>query len=252
MEEIIMESLKANILNEVQKLFSRKKTWVFLIIIAITSFLSAFFITAIQTKLVFIAMSSISFPLMALSIFTNIILPLFIFIAVSELFAGEVEDKTLKLVLIMPITRLKVYITKIISIGIYIIINLFVVLLISTISALFLNINLSSISNVICSYLIDVIPALILAIFASFIAQFFRSSSTALTSCIFIFIGIKVISLFLPGINNNIFTNYLNWSSLWFSGETNFLRAINIFLLMVAYGIIFFTTGYYMFDKKEV
>jgi len=65
-----MNNLKANIINEVGKLFLKKKIIVFLIITAIICFLSAFFISSIQEKLVFIAVDSVSFPLMTLSIFT--------------------------------------------------------------------------------------------------------------------------------------------------------------------------------------
>ena len=108
-----MKSLKANIINEIQKLFLKKKTTVLLIITAVMCFISAFFISSIQAKLSFIALGSVSFPLMTLSIFTNIFLPLFIFMAVAEVFSGEVGNKSLKLVLIRPISRLKFLFLKI-------------------------------------------------------------------------------------------------------------------------------------------
>ena len=247
-----MDSLNANIINELQKLFSKKKTWVFLIITGIVCFLSAFFITSIQVKLIFISMSSVNFPLMVLSIFTNVFLPLFIFMAASELFSGEIADKTLKLVLTMPISRLKVYVSKIVAIGIYIFINLLVLFLVSTISSLCLNLGTISIYPVFLSYLIDMVPALILSIFAAFIVQFFRSNSSAIVSCILIFIGVRVVALLNSGLNNNMFTAYLDWYSLWFRSGVNILRTGNIFLLMLSYGIIFFTVGYYLFDKREV
>ena len=247
-----MSSLNANIINEVQKLFAKKKTWVFLAITGIVCFLSAFFITSIQVKLIFISMSSMSFPLMVLSIFTNVFLPLFIFMAASELFAGEIADKTLKLVLTMPISRLKVYISKIIAIAIYIFINLLVLFIVSTISSLCLNLGTINIYTVLISYLIDMLPAIILGIFAAFIVQFFKSSSSALVSSILIFVGIRVVALFNSGLNNNIFTSYLDWYSLWFRSGSNFLRTGNILLMILSYGIIFFTVGYYLFDKREV
>lgn len=247
-----MDNLRANVLNEVRKLFLKKKTSVFLIIMAILSFLTAFFISSIQAKLIFIAISSLSYPLMLLTIFTNVFLPLFVFMTAADLFSNEIADRTLKLVLTMPISRFKIYTSKIIAISIYVILNFFVIFLVSMLSALFLNINVTSISNVIFGYLVDIIPALILVIFAAFITQFFRSGTAALISCIFIYIGIEALSLFSTVFNNNIFTHYLNWYSLWLSSGTNLLRELNIFLLLLAYGIIFFTAGYYLFDKKEV
>lgn len=247
-----MDNLRANVLNEVRKLFLKKKTSVFLIIMAVMSFLTAFFISSIQAKLIFIAFSSLSYPLMLLTIFTNVFLPLFVFMTAADLFSNEIADRTLKLVLTMPISRFKIYTSKIIAISIYVILNFFVIFLVSMLSALFLNINVTSISNVIFGYLVDIIPALILVIFAAFITQFFRNGTAALVSCIFIYFGIEALSLFNTVLNNNIFTHYLNWYSLWLSSGTNLLRELNIFLLLLAYGIIFFTAGYYLFDKKEV
>ena len=248
-----MNNLKANTINEVQKLFLKKKIIVLLIITAIICFLSAFFISSIQQKLVFVAIDSVSFPLMTLSIFTNIFLPLFIFMTVSELFSGEVGDKSLKLVLIRPISRLKIFISKNTAIAIYIIINLTVVFIISMLSSTLLNGKSSvNIPHIMFAYLIDVIPAVVLALFASFIAQFFKNSSVAIITCILSFIGIKVLSLFVSGLNNTVFTTYLNWYSIWTIGQFSFLRAINTLFMVLSYGVIFFTAGYYFFDKKEV
>ncbi|HEY8888967.1 MAG TPA: ABC transporter permease [Clostridium sp.] len=248
-----MDNLKANIINEVQKLFLKKKITVFLIITAIICFLSAFFISSIQAKLVFVAIDSVSFPLMILWIFTNIFLPLFIFMTVAELFSGEVGDKSLKLVLIRPISRLKIFISKNIAIAIYIIINLIVVFIVSMLSSIFLNGTSSfNILNIMFAYFIDIIPAVVLALFASFIAQFFKSSSGAIITCILAFIAIKGLALFVSGLNNIVFTSYLNWYSLWNIGQSSFLVTINTLFMVLAYGVIFFTLGYYFFDKKEV
>ncbi|MBZ9686114.1 ABC transporter permease [Clostridium estertheticum] len=248
-----MNNLKANIINEVQKLFLKKKITVFLIITAIICFLSAFFISSIQQKLVFVAIDSVSFPLMTLSIFTNIFLPLFIFMTVAELFSGEVGDKSLKLVLIRPITRLKIFISKNAAIAIYIIINLAVVFVVSIFSSMLLNGKSGfNVPQIMFAYFIDVIPAVVLALFASFIAQFFKSSSGAIITCILSFIGIKLLSLFVSGINNIVFTSYLNWYSIWTLGQFNFLSIINTLFMVLSFGVIFFTIGYYFFDKKEV
>ncbi|MBP2032807.1 ABC-2 type transport system permease protein [Clostridium algifaecis] len=249
-----MNILKANIINEIQKLFLKKKIIVFLVITAVICSLSTFFVSSIQAKLVFVALSSLSFPLITLSIFTNIFLPLFIFMAVSELFSGEVSDKSLKLVLIRPITRLKIFISKNVAVAIYIIINLLVVLIVSMVSIMFLHKGsmIQSISQIVFAYFIDIIPAVVLALFAAFITQFFKSSSGALITCILSFIGIKILSIFIKGLNNIIFTSYLNWYSIWLTGSYSFLRNINTLFMVLSYGVIFFTIGYYIFYKKEV
>ncbi|MBX4270957.1 ABC transporter permease [Clostridium estertheticum] len=248
-----MNVLKANIINELQKLFLKKKVTVLLIITAIICFLSAFLISSIKTKLVFIAVDSISFPLIILTIFTNIFLPLFIFMTVAELFSGELGNKSLKLVLVRPISRLKIFISKNIAIAIYIIINLTIVFIVSMSSSMIINAKARfSIPHIMFAYFIDLVPAMVLALFASFIAQFFKNSSGAIITCILSFIGIKILSLFVSGLNNIVFTSYLNWYSIWSIGQFSFLRTINTLFMVLSYGVIFFTAGYYFFDKKEV
>lgn len=246
-----MDNLKGNVINEIQKLFLKKKIIAFLVIMMIMGFLPGFFISVIQQKVVFIALNSISFPQIILSIITNVFLPLFIFICASELFSGEEGDKTIKLVLTRPISRFKVFLSKNLALFVYVIISLILILIVSTLSAVLLGLSIDSISKVIFSYLIDIIPALILAIFSTFMVQFFKSSSGALISCILTFIGINILTLFIKGFNNIIFTSYLNWYSHWAADRASFLVNINLLLMLLGYGIIFFTTGFYLFDKKE-
>ena len=127
------------------------------------------------------------------------------------------------------------------------------VFIVSMLSSMLLNGKSSfSIPHIMFAYFIDVIPAVVLALFASFIAQFFKSSSGAIITCILCFIGIKILSLFVSGLNNTIFTSYLNWYSIWTVGQFSFLSTINILFMVLSYGVIFFTAGYYFFDKKEV
>ncbi len=245
-----MNNFNGNVVNEIQKLFLKKKTVVFLIIMAIVSYLPALFFSAIKAKLMFIAFDSLSYPQMILGIMTNIFLPLFIFMVTAEIFSGEAADRTMKLVLSRPISRFKVFLSKNIAIGIYVVINLIVILIVSVISSVFLKLNMNNIGEVILSYAVDIIPALILVLFTAFIAQFFKSSSGALISSILIFIGIKVLALFISGFNNISFTSHLNWySELLSSGKI--LSSVNLFVMLLAYGIIFFTSGFYLFDKKD-
>ncbi|PEL13692.1 ABC transporter permease [Bacillus sp. AFS017336] len=245
-----MYILVGNVLNETQKLFLKKKTIVSLLLIALISFLPAFFISSIKQKLIFIAMDSIDYPSIILSILTNLLLPLFIFMVSAELFSGEVADGTMKLVLIRPISRLKVFISKNIAIAFYIISCLVMALLVSIISSMILKLHIDHTLYVISAYFVDVIPAVVFMVFATFVVQFFKSSSTALISGILVYIGIQILTLFISGLNNILFTNYLNWSHEWLSSGT-LLFNLNHFFMLLGYMIVFFIIGYYFFDKQE-
>ncbi|GFZ32213.1 ABC transporter permease [Clostridium zeae] len=247
-----MSNIGANIINEIQKLFLKKRTVIFLIATALISFLSAFFISSIQSKLVFISLTVESFPLIILSVITNAFIPLFIFMLAAEVFSGETADKTMKLVLTRPISRFKIFLSKNIAIAVFVAINLVAVLFVTLLAvAVFRFSSLGNVLHIIFSYIIDIVPALVLVTFASCLVQFFKSSNGALISCILTFIGIKVLAIFIKGFNNSIFTTYLNWYTQWSTGGSKLLTHINLLFMLVAYGIIFFTFGFYLFDKKE-
>lgn len=247
-----MSNLKGSIINEIEKLLFKKKILGFSLLMLAVSFLSAFFISIIQERLSFIAFNSISFPIVVLSIMTNFFLPLFIFLSSSEIFSGEESDKTTKLSLTRPISRFKIFLSKNLALTALIVGNLILILLVSCVSALFLKLNIDSFPKIIFSYLIDIIPAIILALFASLIAQFFKNSSGALITSILLFVALILLSLFIKGFNNVIFISYLNWYSQWFtSGGSKFLSHLNLLFMLIAYGMIFFTLGFYFFDKKE-
>lgn len=247
-----MNKLMGNTVNELEKLFSKKKNYVFLIIVALICFASAFLMNSIQSKLSFVALGAISFPLLTLSIFTNVLLPLFTITAAAEVFSQEEGNKTLKIVLLRPISRAKVFVSKNIALIIYAAINLAIVFAASMISGLLFNrIQTSeSIAKILSAYFIDLVPAVVFILFSALIAQLFKSSSAALSIGIFVFIVLKVLSLVSTIFNNIIFTSYLNWYNIFHTG--NSLRNINNIFMILAYGIVFFIIGFYYFDKKEV
>ncbi|MDT8716492.1 ABC transporter permease [Clostridium sp. 19966] len=246
-----MNNLVANTINEIQKLFFKKKTIAFLIAMVLISFLSAFFISSIQSKLVFISLAAESFPLIILSSITNVFLPLFIFMSAAETFSGEVSERTIKLVLTRPINRLKVFISKNAAIAIYSALNLFVIMLTTLLAAFIFKFSVGNLLNIFLSYALDIVPALVVITFASFMVQFFKSSSGALISCILFFMLLRILAIFIKGVNSAIFTSYLNWYTQWSSGGVKVLAHINLLFMLIAYGIIFFTLGFYLFDKKE-
>lgn len=249
-----MDTLRANIINETEKLFLKRKTKVFLFIIALICFMSAFFMSKIQASLGFLALSSISFPLISLSIITNVFLPLFIFMVAAEVFSSEMGNRTLKVVLTKPISRLKVFISKNVAIVIYIIINLAVVLLVSILAESFLNSKLmwQSMPNILWAYVIDIVPQMVLSLFAVLIAQFFKNSSGTIVTCLLAFIALQILGFIFRGFSNVIFTSYLNWYSYLPIGTGNIIREVTVFFMVIAYGVIFFTAGYYIFDNKDV
>lgn len=128
-----MNILYANVINEAQKIFLRKKTLVLFVITALIPVALCGILSVFQNNIGVIPINSSQFSIFILGIFTNFILPLLITMAAVDMFSGEFNDRTIKSVLLRPISRFKIYLSKIICIGIYIILNLLLLFLVSSI-----------------------------------------------------------------------------------------------------------------------
>lgn len=250
-----MKAFYANVFNEIQKLISKKKTVVLLSIDVIIPMAAALVVSTLQNSIGINPLNANQFTVFILGIFTNYILPLLIASVAVDTFSCEFGDKTLKIILLRPISRFKVFTSKIICIGAYIIVNLFIVFIVSSILGFIIKGNerfLYNFSSGLFEYFVSVVPMFCIAIAAGFIAQFFKSSSGALVISIIIYIALSATSIFFPSIIKIFLTSYTDWYLLWL-GSSNLGREIcNDFIIILSYCMIFFAGGFYLFDKKEI
>jgi ABC-2 type transport system permease protein len=250
-----MYNLVANVINETEKQFWKKKTMFFLILSALIPIVGAAFIASFQVKLGIASVTGSDYPILILGLFTSFILPLFVFMGAADSFAGEASANTLKIALVRPISRFKIYASKHISLGIYTVAYLAAAGIASVVSGLFFSVKSGMIQGVLdafMAYTVAAIPFIALTCIAVVIAQFTRSGSGALIICILIFLGIKGVSFFLPQVSLYSLTSYTDWHVLWLSSSVAAAKLTSIFMLMAACSILFFTAGFYFFDKKEV
>lgn len=250
-----MSSLYANSINETQKIFQRKKTVIFLTMTGIIPAGAAALIVFSQNALGIFAVNSASFPILMLGLFSSILLPLFIFSTAADLFSGELNDKTLKLTLTRPITRFKVFLSKNLSLGVYIIISLGLLFVISVISGLFFEGGGLATPNLfqnIVAYIAALVPLFFLGVTAVFLAQFFKNSGAALTTCIIVYLAGKAVPFLSPILTRINPFSYTNWHIMWIGSSVSTGRLFNIFLIFLSCTMILFALGFYLFDRKDI
>jgi ABC-2 type transport system permease protein len=250
-----MHSLVANVINETEKQFWKKKTVFFLILSALFPIAGAALIASFQNKLGIASITAADYPIMILGLFTSFILPLFVFMAAADSFAGEVSANTLKITLMRPISRFKIYASKHISLGIYTVLYLAAAGIASVLSGLLFSVKTGltqGILDALLAYAVAAIPFIALTCIAVLIAQFTRSGSGALIICILAYLGVKAAAFFLPQVSLYSLTSYTDWHVLWLSSSITIGKLVNIFMFMAACSILCFTAGFYFFDKKEV
>ncbi|HEY4550293.1 MAG TPA: ABC transporter permease, partial [Bacillus sp. (in: firmicutes)] len=110
-----MQTIQANSLNELQKLITKKITKLFLVGALFIPFLTKLLVNKLFiTDWMALPAANINFTL--LDLFLTILLPLFIFIAATDLFTGEAERGTLFQV--RPISRMELFLSKTVAIGV--------------------------------------------------------------------------------------------------------------------------------------
>jgi ABC-2 type transport system permease protein len=249
-----MHNLYANTWNETVKLALRKKTVFFMILSLLIPIGAGLLFGNFQSGFGINAVSAGEFPITMLSLFTAILLPLFVFMGAADLFSGEQGNRTMKIILTRPISRFKIFASKQISLAIYIVAYLFTALIGSVISSIFLNgeLTFAAIVDWLIAYGTAFLPLVVLSIVAVLLAQFFTSSSGALTISILLYIGVKVVSVFIPQVSTYSPTAYLDWHMLWLENSLATGQIWNVFMFLLACSILCFTAGYYYFDKKEL
>lgn len=251
-----MNTFLASYKIELCKLFAKKKYIVFTVIGVIICFVRV--CTSWVSSLISEGVFELKLSNMALEMlpfFAEIFIPLIVFMAVSDLFSSEFHDNTIKAMLIRPVTRFKLMLSKslacfsvgaVIFIAIYIASTVFETIFGSRERlSEYLLMNLGA-------YLIDLVPVFVLVLMSVLVNVICKTPTLSMFVCFLTYAVMKYCNYFVPTVNNILFTSYNQWHKLWLgSAIPAHAMSAKIFLL-IGSAIIFTTTAYYLFDKKDI
>ncbi|MBU5484519.1 ABC transporter permease [Clostridium sp. MSJ-11] len=249
-----MVEFKAAVINEVEKLYKKKKILVAAIISLIFIVIGQLTITGLRSGFGLRGTSSMEFPILVLSIVVNSILPLFATFITIDSFSGEFSQNTMKIAITRPITRLKFFTAKIVAIMFFILINLLFVMIFSTIVGVIFNANsftLQGMMRIIISYIVTIIPMMVLVLLVTVFTNILRSGIGVFFLSVLVFSVFKVMEVIFSQYSGIFFTSMFRWYNLWIMSSFPFLKILRQFMMMSSYGILLFTLGYYLFDKKD-
>lgn len=249
-----MAGFKAALINELEKLYKKKKVIVAAIVSLIFIILGQLSITVIRSGFGIRGVSSTEFPLLVLSVVVNTILPLFTALVTIDSFSGEFSHNTMKITITRPVTRLKFFAAKISSIFIFILINLMFVMIFSTIVGIIFNSNsftLQGIIRILISYVVTLIPMTVLALVIVLLTNILHSGISVFFVTILIFLLFKGLGIIFSSYSSLLFTSMLDWYKIWITSNVSILKIFRQFMIMFSYDILLFTGAYYLFDKKD-
>ncbi len=244
--------------NELKKLFKKKKFTVFLIleiILCVLAILSTLGIQKVTNGELSANLFFANLPLTMLRFFLQVYIPLIVIMAVSDLFSGEFSDGTIRSAFMRPVSRLKIYGAKILSVFSVALVYLFVLFVMTTgmkvVTGSFTMASASVLYGFL-AYFINLIPLMILILFLTFVVQFSTSPSLSIIVSIILYIGLNILSFIIPPVSGLLFTDYMLWHNLWLGISLPLFPLMSKIMLLVSYGIIFGSMGYYYFEKREV
>ncbi len=245
----MLKTIKANSLNEIERLLAKKVTKLFLFFAVLIPLLTKLLVNNLFiTEWMALPAENINFIL--LDLFLTLLLPLFVFIGATDLFTGDGERGTLFQV--RPISRIELFLSKLMAINILV---LFVLLLewLSVIisSAVFdKTFHFSTIPLSLGAFCISWFPIIVISAFAIMIALFVNSSVLAISTMIVLYLIMIFIPYLLPNSLYLLPSSYLDWYMHWI-GEVSIRWVFQTVTYLCSSFGLFFSLGYYMFNKKE-
>lgn len=247
-----MGTLKAVYINEMFKISKKKKITSTVIISLLSVIVAAIVVYSLNNFAGISVTKSSEFSIMVLTILSYSLLPLFTVFISIDMFAGEFADHTIKFTLTGPASRFKVFLGKILAIATFILGNLIIVGLFSVFLSLIINGGVTNVFRILLSYIMAFLPIFIFALTVVLISNFMRGTSSAFMFAIFVFLVFNGLGLALPQIKSFLFTSTFDWYRLILGSYINYGKIFRIFSILIGYGIMLFTTGYYLFEKREI
>ena len=251
-----MTAFYAAYLNETDKLIRRKKYIAFLIIgmaicviWAVLGSIASGFIG--QHGGIFVALTPT--PMGVLPFFLQIMLPLLIFMGVTDLITTEGAEHTMKAMICRPVERWKLYAAKLMAVISYVTLYLVCVFTISAILNQTLGrvLSVDALARALASYALTIPTLAVLAAFAAFVALFGRSGSLVMFLLVVMYLAMSVLPVFFPILSELLFTSFLGWHRLWIGVTPGTTRMLHMLAIVAGYGIVFFMAGSLIFDRKE-
>jgi ABC-2 type transport system permease protein len=250
-----MDGFKATLQNELVKLVKKKKILAAVIFSVIAVLTGQLAVTTIKHGLGLRVVGSTEFPLVVLSLITYTILPLFATFVAIDMFNGEFSANTMKLTLLRPVSRFSVFSAKVANLAIFIAANLALVMVLSLLTGIMFNmtsISFIGIWRVFLSYGATFLPIFVFALLVVCLGNVLRGGLAVFFLSVLAFVVLWVLGAFFSVYSSFFITSMFDWYTLWISDTLNWAKILRQALILSGCGIMLFTAGFYLFDRKEI
>ena len=251
-----MRAFNAAYLGELKKLFWRKKYIVFIIIgVALCLLWAA--VASLASGAIFrfggIPINLMPTPMGVFPFFAQTLIPLLIFMGASDLITAETA--VMKAVIGRPVERWKLYSGKMLAIMSYVAIYLAVIFIVSAVlyqlSQIGRVMSLNGLLQALLAYALALLPLAVLTLFAGLVALLGKSPSLTMLVLIGAYISMRTLPIFMPIFAELLFTSHIGWHRIWIGVRPSPARLVHMFSIVFGYGVVLFTAGSLIFERKE-
>lgn len=246
-----MRVLLLNTKSELLKLLNKKKYLVITILSALICLMrlgGSMLVAKVSRGELVIKANLIS---SMLSFVTDILVPLIVFMAVTDLFASEIQEDTFKASLMRPLTRFKVMLSKCAGVWLLSCAVMLVMFMICFVMQLVSGNGLGGAWYMLSAYLLDMIPVIALIGTALLINVISKSPTLAMLLCIVVYIFFKYLNLYVSPFGQMVFTAYSQWHKIWL-GSTLPIGALASKLgILFGSVLILYTSSYIILERKD-
>ncbi len=249
-----MVVFQAALINELEKLYKKKKVLVAILLSLAVIVIGQLLIVGVRSGFGLRGTGSVEFSMLVLSVVVNTVLPLFTALVTIDSFSGEFTQNSMRITLTRPVSRFKIYTAKITAISIFILGALLILLIFSLLAGFIFNTNsatFDSLGRTVFSYLVSLVPLIVLALGIVLLTNIFKSGIAVFFVSILLFLAFKVLGVLFSQYSSLFLTTQLQWYNLFLVNSFPIIKIVRQFLIMLGSGIMLFTAGFYIFDKKE-
>lgn len=246
-----MKGLMSGTSSEFSKLIMKKKYIVLVILGAAVCFLrlgGTMLISALSQGEIVIKSSLV---LSMLGFTTDILVPLIVFMAVTDLFASEIQEDSFKAALMRPLSRFKVMTSKVLAVFFLGAVTMLVMFAACLIIQLISGRGFVGAAQGLLIYCVDIIPVFALICMALFVNMTAKGPTLSMLICIAVYIFFKYLNLYVSPLGQMIFTAYSQWHKILVGATLPFGALISNLGIWLGSVLILYTASYIMFERKD-
>ncbi len=247
-----MSAFKASYINELYKLSKKKKIIVAAILSLAVVVIGAVIVSVVNNFMGIKVTGSSEFSIFILSIMNYTLIPLFTLFITVDMFAGEMNDRSIKHVLTRPVSRFKIYTAKAAAVATFILADLLFVMLISQIAGLVIHASTLSFLKVFVAYLVSFFPLMAFAMFTVLVSNIMRGPTSSFLICVVCYLLLCGLSVVFSYYQSFFFVTAFNWHTLFLGSYLNWGKIFRMGMILLGCCTMFYAGGYYLFMQKDI